>query len=534
MPNLHIQIANKTATYTLRDGAVVCDNTDYTAVFTFDEEWAAETTRVARFVWNGRHHDVDIAADGTCAVPRITGAKVLHVGVYAGELRTTTSAEIPCEASILSKPTEPGEEYAAGYVEEIRAAVRHTDEVAKATEEMLGDASSTLSRVEKEVQNLRQAIAPEFFQTDSGVAYQKSVPDNALPFAEVEEVGGMTYAQDGILKHTDVVALEIEGRNILDLTPALNASLKDNGDGTYTLTKTANSRFTAFFPLYIPKGQQVFCYLEIVDTNIDGLTRIPFQLFDADRADNKASIGLATGGTAFAPTAETFFAKAYLQANDAVGAYVTFRKPMIHYQEAGQAALPFAPYIGKRSWLLPDEVRALPDWGVGINATAHNRLVWNPENGVKQYRQEVGVVDMGDLTYSMRISNGRNIFGTASLRQTIRGFVAGDAPFPAVATGYRAVRVADTWVDGDMAYGNATVGYTSIEFVNNAYTTAEDFKAAMRGRLLVYALATPIVTDLPDLPDDNFIEVEGGGTITAANQYGLAVPTAITYQLKEA
>lgn len=123
MPELHITVANKVANYTLRDGSIVSDNTDYTAVFTFDEEWAQESKKVARFVWNGRHYDVDIDANGTCPVPRITGrTPLVHVGVYAGELKTSTDAAIPCTPSILSKGTNPHEEYAEGYVEEIRAA----------------------------------------------------------------------------------------------------------------------------------------------------------------------------------------------------------------------------------------------------------------------------------------------------------------------------------------------------------------------------------------------------------------------------
>ncbi len=531
MPNLHINIANKVATYTLRDGAVVCDNTDYTAVFTFDAEWAKEAKKVARFIWKGRHHDVDIQADGTCALPRIQGAKVIHVGVYAGELRTTTSAEIPCEGSILSKTTDPQEGYAAGYVEEIRAAVQHTDEVAQATEELLGDASSTLSRVEKEVQNLRQAIAPEYFQTDSGVAYQKTVPANALPFAEVEEVGGMTYAQDGILMHTDVVALEIQGRNILDISAALNSCLTDNGDGTYTITRnTSNDRFSAKFPLYIPVNGRIYAYVEIV-TSYDGFSgAIPLQIFGEDGKTEIGAASLANNGSGFAISNGSHYARLYLNTTAPIGGSVTFRKPMIKY---GTAALPFAPYIGKRSWLLPDSVRALPGYGMGINATTNNRLVWDPENGVKQYRQEVAKIRI-DGTEEWGKSTAANIF-QASIRLTL---LAGDTKkAPAiVSNGYGFLN----WYNPDAGvkpYFRIVPNGDALWIEATAEQFTEDsWKAYLAANPveIVYPLGTPIVTDVSDiLPDDNFIEVEGGGTITAMNQYGLAAPTAITYQLKE-
>lgn len=52
--------------------------------------------------------------------------------------------------------------------------------------------------------------------------------------------------------------------------------------------------------------------------------------------------------------------------------------------------------------------------------------------------------------------------------------------------------------------------------------------------MIVYELATPIVTDISDiLTSDNYIEVERGGTITAVNENGFDVPSVITYMLEE-
>ena len=56
----------------------------------------------------------------------------------------------------------------------------------------------------------------------------------------------------------------------------------------------------------------------------------------------------------------------------------------------------------------------------------------------------------------------------------------------------------------------------------------------MQGVMLVYELATPEVTDIPDLPDDNLIPVEGGGAIIAENDYNYDIPSEITYQLRSA
>ena len=106
---LHISVKNKIATYQKRDGDIVCGNSNYKIVFSFDEEWAEHESKTARFIWNGQFHDVDIV-DNTCTVPVISGANLCTIGVYAGELSTTTPAYINCKHSILCQPSSPSVE----------------------------------------------------------------------------------------------------------------------------------------------------------------------------------------------------------------------------------------------------------------------------------------------------------------------------------------------------------------------------------------------------------------------------------------
>ena len=93
MPILHVAVAEKIATFIKRDGAIVCGNSDYKIVFTFDSEWNDYAKKTARFIWNGTH--VDVEFEGTeCAVPIIKNADEVEVGVYAGDLETTTHTSI--------------------------------------------------------------------------------------------------------------------------------------------------------------------------------------------------------------------------------------------------------------------------------------------------------------------------------------------------------------------------------------------------------------------------------------------------------
>ena len=108
MPNINIIVREKIA-QAVGDTHIVCGNSDYIAVFDFDEEWDAYETKTARFIWNGKYTDV-VFTGTKCPVPVITGAFGVLVGVYAGDLHTTTAATVDTEKSILCRnglPADP-------------------------------------------------------------------------------------------------------------------------------------------------------------------------------------------------------------------------------------------------------------------------------------------------------------------------------------------------------------------------------------------------------------------------------------------
>ena len=98
MPNINISIKNKIATSP--DEHIVCGNSDYTVTFLFDEEWAAYDTKTARFIYNGKKEEV-VFSGNVCEVPIIRNAVVCAIGVFAGDLHTTTPALVACNKSIL-------------------------------------------------------------------------------------------------------------------------------------------------------------------------------------------------------------------------------------------------------------------------------------------------------------------------------------------------------------------------------------------------------------------------------------------------
>ena len=101
---IRVEVKNKIAT---SDKTVyVCDNSDYEIDFSFDAEWNAFDMKTARFTWDGNIHD-EAFTGNRCPVPIISDTLKIYVGVFAGNLCTTTPAFIVAERSILSSGGTP-------------------------------------------------------------------------------------------------------------------------------------------------------------------------------------------------------------------------------------------------------------------------------------------------------------------------------------------------------------------------------------------------------------------------------------------
>lgn len=108
MPEINIEVRNKIAAKT-DDIIYVCNNSDYVVSFNFDSEWDAYDTKTARFNYDGKRIDV-VFTGSRCAVPVIADTYAFFVGVFAGDLHTTTAARVPARKSVLcggGTPADP-------------------------------------------------------------------------------------------------------------------------------------------------------------------------------------------------------------------------------------------------------------------------------------------------------------------------------------------------------------------------------------------------------------------------------------------
>lgn len=101
MPTIEIAVADKIA-QVQGNPVIVCGNSDYTVQFTFDSEWNGYAAKTARFnfVQNGVRLYYDVLFEGnSCEIPVLNDVYEVEIGVYAGDIHTSTPARVPCVRS---------------------------------------------------------------------------------------------------------------------------------------------------------------------------------------------------------------------------------------------------------------------------------------------------------------------------------------------------------------------------------------------------------------------------------------------------
>lgn len=125
MPDIHITIRNRVARadYT----KYICDNSGYTLIFDFDEEWDSQVIKTARIVHNDECTDIAFTGS-SCELPIIQDTRSIRIGVYAGNLQTTTPAIVHCLPSILAwdgLPADPPDDVYAQIMDKINEVVTY-------------------------------------------------------------------------------------------------------------------------------------------------------------------------------------------------------------------------------------------------------------------------------------------------------------------------------------------------------------------------------------------------------------------------
>lgn len=166
----------------------------------------------------------------------------------------------------------------------------------------------------------------------------------------------------------------------------------------------------------------------------------------------------------------------------------------------------------------------------GINADFYDSIEWTEDGARVKHKRVEKIVFDGTEAWVIGANNRFELSDRISAMPYTNT--------PCISNSYDY----NTTVYSDGATDNGILAHRNMLYVRDkSYSSAASWKAhlaelysAGTPLTLVYALAEPIVTDISDiLTADNLLTVEGGGTITFVNENGSAVPSSITYQVKE-
>jgi hypothetical protein len=373
-------------------------------------------------------------------------------------------------------------------------------------------------RNSKQIENFKQGWSDQF-ETDLSVAYVKNVPENALPYAEIKKIGGMTYKDGNTLKSAKVTEVESVGANLFDIDKREFGTIDSNGD-----LYLANQLFD-FYRFEAEENTQYTLSAYVKNMNTTGNGR--FAVFYTDgSSDNTVLLNKETDWaycsftTAAGKTVETI--RNYF--GDSGAWVIKGGELMIN---KGSTALPYRPYV-KHTLPIPTEVQALDGYGWGVDESIYNYIDWEK----KQFVKRVGCVDMGTLNWSLNTSSVPTVYYTRNVSDiklapsySARNTGILCAKYESVSS--NTLTMPDKTIMRDQT---SAVVYVSD---NNYSNDTNSLKASLAGEMLYYELATPIITDISDLlPEDNFIGVEGNGTLTFKNEYEYAVPSEVEYQVE--
>lgn len=384
------------------------------------------------------------------------------------------------------------------------------------------------------------------FETDTNTAYQKTVPTGGK-LMSVKNIGGRSIVWNQVFE-------TYSGTNN-------GVTVTTETDGTITLNGTAESSYIYFKSLSSAQNKIGKYILKLlILNNPDGIT-MRYAYFNrtiTTPAVDKGTASVLVNQTATdielqkvagisGFTTGTVFndVKIKIQIFDLTAMFGTGNEPSTVEEFEKMFPADYYPYnageivsagvtevaVGETTHTIPEAIRNLPGYGWSAG-TARNYIDY--EN--KKYYQCVQSVDLGTLTWKNGTSVSFETRQLAGQKLTKKYSV----PPNFICPKYSTKTQDNLWGKTDVKGITADANVDGFVYVNDtSYTDVTAFKQAMQGVILYYELEKPIVTDISNLIDDDFLRnltVEAGGSITFKNSngdsYRIPVPNEEEYIVK--
>lgn len=385
------------------------------------------------------------------------------------------------------------------------------------------------------------------FETYSDTAYQKAVPTGAK-LMSVKNIGGRSIVWNQLVQPT---SNEITGAGV-------KATFSDDGIITLNGTATTTGNAVSVQPVKNQKGHK---YL-LRANPLSGVYGVKQLLFSSQGyGDDQTGRGvIITNGSSNAKWYYTLYlyngvtydnVKLQPQIYDLTLMLGSGNEPTSVEEFEKMFPADYYPYnageivsagteevsVGDTTHQIPEAIKALPGYGWSAG-TVKNYVDY--EN--KKYYQCVDSVDLGTLGWGFNTTSavGRHFYGYVRPLNFKYLGVFGTTVYNVLCSKYRTVpRSSNVFVDKTITIDGVDDIVSQVQIKDTAYTDATAFKQAMSGVIMYYELATPIVTDISTLIDDDFLRnltVEAGGSVTFKNSngdsYRIPVPSEEEYIVK--
>ena len=377
---------------------------------------------------------------------------------------------------------------------------------------------NALPALDKRLNNIESYFSPDPFLELSAADGKIAIPANALPWASIDEVGGMTYRKP---------------KTLGSFEPDAYASLR------YYLRPGVEPPAHFTIPLRNTTGSEM-----VVQANFNASVYRQEITLLADGTFHEYTVAVPEG----VEYLDAVTSLEILDENYAVPAGIEAGTLTV-YQSGGEYVLEHSPVSEVQSLdaegavlssvTLPEEVQSLSEYGCGITGTGSgrvvtNRIIWNPDEGIKEYRKKVVRIEL---------TGNETIYPDSNYPSVFR---IGQIVVKKVAQLGLGICSEYTWklytTPVDLQVGEFAIGYGEGGFtINTGYSSVDEWKTYLKER---YNAGNPVVffleaaseetTDISNiLPDDNLIEVVPGGSLRFVTGTGNAPTAKATIMKKE-
>jgi hypothetical protein len=326
------------------------------------------------------------------------------------------------------------------------------------------------------------------------------------------------------LRSAPVTEVESVGINILcgdvlaDKLVEVAGATKDEAAGTVTFSATKISGTTTFAN-FKTDTQYTFIFYGINTNNEQNSTNLKVEYTDGT---SSSALRFSNSG---ADSYCVFVSEAGKSIKRIHGSEQT-GSTILHYDKCGifegvLTEADFKPYV-RNTLPIPEAVRNIDGYGWGINESIYNYVDFEKKQFVKRVGKTVfdGSADEAWThdTYSS------NLCFRVPLRTSTEENCA-------LCSHFKHQNYPYTTPTGTKGIFGWDSSFEGVYFASEQ-TSTNEWRAWLSANpvTVYYQLAEPEITDISDLlPDDNFIGVEGGGTVTMVSEYGYDVPSKVMF-----